>query len=582
MALDKYLAYAQDLESATADQRRQIKELCSSGMALEKEAFELKKIALNVTQQLDAACLMNTRLEEQKLQLCAVLLAAAGMPPSAAAAVASAAAAFTGQELEVRLRSIVRAPRASLAMVGVGEAARAVGIATEKPQAEQVAEDDEVKVKPWPAGTQAAQEQGSTLNTNAHGDLKQPVFPATQHGSAPQRPAAAPQRPAAAHWQGPITKAVADLGQAALRGVPKLQEAACSQGPQVDSHRVFAGWEHAASRLSQEAHVQRGLAVQAQPQQRGCEAREPGAFPEAFLGLQAGAASRLATAQVAAVQRKPPPLPEAVAVPPQKSRAEELLGAINVMAAAQERRNLLGGSVMGWPVAGAVVAKSAAVPPAAQQDAPPQPECALLPPGPVAPRQVAMARPTAPSAGERLDERMGSWQRRLRSLGAGTTTLTIRNVPGRYTQDRLIEEWGPEYSYDFLYLPHSLRDQRSKGYAFVNFTTHEAALGSGGVGKGSTSPCAAARGLSTSSRLQSKAIGLICGACGTALPMGAILTRSCQPPSAEHHALTLAPSCGNCCPQRRACGKRPPQTFSDVRRRMSSLGLQHLAHSKLF
>jgi hypothetical protein len=51
------------------------------------------------------------------------------------------------------------------------------------------------------------------------------------------------------------------------------------------------------------------------------------------------------------------------------------------------------------------------------------------------------------------------------------TTLMIRNVPGAYTPDMLLEEWPNEGTFDFVYLPYSTRLQRNLTYAFVNFTT---------------------------------------------------------------------------------------------------------------
>lgn len=55
------------------------------------------------------------------------------------------------------------------------------------------------------------------------------------------------------------------------------------------------------------------------------------------------------------------------------------------------------------------------------------------------------------------------------------TTIVIRNVPARYTQDRLLEVWPPDGSYNFLYLPYSVRQKRGSGYVFINFCTHQAA-----------------------------------------------------------------------------------------------------------
>jgi len=62
-----------------------------------------------------------------------------------------------------------------------------------------------------------------------------------------------------------------------------------------------------------------------------------------------------------------------------------------------------------------------------------------------------------------------------RVLEPGTTTLMVRNIPARYNQSRLLEEWPPNGSYDFFYLP-SNRKGFSRGYAFLNFVTPRHAL----------------------------------------------------------------------------------------------------------
>jgi hypothetical protein len=56
------------------------------------------------------------------------------------------------------------------------------------------------------------------------------------------------------------------------------------------------------------------------------------------------------------------------------------------------------------------------------------------------------------------------------------TTLMIRNIPPKYTQETLVLEWPNHGTYDFFYLPYSCSTQQNLTYAFINFTSHEAAL----------------------------------------------------------------------------------------------------------
>jgi len=45
-----------------------------------------------------------------------------------------------------------------------------------------------------------------------------------------------------------------------------------------------------------------------------------------------------------------------------------------------------------------------------------------------------------------------------------------------YTQEALARVWPNNGTYDFFYLPCSANMQRNKMYAFINFTSHEAAM----------------------------------------------------------------------------------------------------------
>jgi len=66
---------------------------------------------------------------------------------------------------------------------------------------------------------------------------------------------------------------------------------------------------------------------------------------------------------------------------------------------------------------------------------------------------------------------------RLRPLPPGTVTLAVRNIPSRYTREMLLREWPPDGSYNLLDLPFSARDQRTMGFAFVNFLSPSLAQG---------------------------------------------------------------------------------------------------------
>jgi len=62
-----------------------------------------------------------------------------------------------------------------------------------------------------------------------------------------------------------------------------------------------------------------------------------------------------------------------------------------------------------------------------------------------------------------------------RPLNQGTLTLMIRNIPARYKQERLLQEWPPDESFNMLYMPLTKRGM-SRGYAFLNFVSPEHAL----------------------------------------------------------------------------------------------------------
>lgn len=56
------------------------------------------------------------------------------------------------------------------------------------------------------------------------------------------------------------------------------------------------------------------------------------------------------------------------------------------------------------------------------------------------------------------------------------TTLTVRNIPARYSQEGLLEEFAPRSTVDFFYLPYCLRTKKTTGSAYINFISYDATL----------------------------------------------------------------------------------------------------------
>jgi len=66
------------------------------------------------------------------------------------------------------------------------------------------------------------------------------------------------------------------------------------------------------------------------------------------------------------------------------------------------------------------------------------------------------------------------WSSSGSSIG-GPTTFVVRNIPSRYTKEMLLQEWSVDGTFDFFYLPFSFKLRKTAGYAFLNFTSVEAA-----------------------------------------------------------------------------------------------------------
>jgi len=60
-------------------------------------------------------------------------------------------------------------------------------------------------------------------------------------------------------------------------------------------------------------------------------------------------------------------------------------------------------------------------------------------------------------------------------LDPSVTTLYVRFIPPKASQEDLLALWPPTWGYNFLHLPYSAKQRRSVGYAFINFVSNEAA-----------------------------------------------------------------------------------------------------------
>ena len=59
----------------------------------------------------------------------------------------------------------------------------------------------------------------------------------------------------------------------------------------------------------------------------------------------------------------------------------------------------------------------------------------------------------------------------LKNINPNKTTLMIRNIPNKYTQDLMLERVDRHFvkQYDFFYLPIDFKNKCNVGYAFINF-----------------------------------------------------------------------------------------------------------------
>jgi len=63
----------------------------------------------------------------------------------------------------------------------------------------------------------------------------------------------------------------------------------------------------------------------------------------------------------------------------------------------------------------------------------------------------------------------------LRALDNNVTTLIIRSIPPKLSQEDLIALWPPTWGYNFLHIPYNPKQRRLVGYSFINFFSNETA-----------------------------------------------------------------------------------------------------------
>jgi len=90
--------------------------------------------------------------------------------------------------------------------------------------------------------------------------------------------------------------------------------------------------------------------------------------------------------------------------------------------------------------------------------------------------ETALAAPNRlPSPHTRSTPAMPEGPAQMHVLDAGVTTLLIRHIPQSVSQQDLLEMWPPNWGYNLLHLPYSIKQRRSCGYAFINFVSNESA-----------------------------------------------------------------------------------------------------------
>jgi len=92
---------------------------------------------------------------------------------------------------------------------------------------------------------------------------------------------------------------------------------------------------------------------------------------------------------------------------------------------------------------------------------------------PMRPQKQKQTRKGVQNAGQNVTKGGNLPGDRLGNSSA--TTLMVRNIPVRYTQEMLLKEWPNKGTYDFLYLPICIKKRCNTSFAFINFISPEEA-----------------------------------------------------------------------------------------------------------
>jgi len=94
---------------------------------------------------------------------------------------------------------------------------------------------------------------------------------------------------------------------------------------------------------------------------------------------------------------------------------------------------------------------------------------------PPLPEKLMKSPNTVPSLLPNGESPMSNVRAQRHKLHPSVTTLIIRFIPPKASQDDLMALWPPTWGYNFFHLPHSPKQRRTVGYMFINFISNEAA-----------------------------------------------------------------------------------------------------------